>query len=549
MNKAKEATGAQSKFVTPENLSDNDRREWIKNKYELYYKNHGRTLFNCKESTELYRRCRITVAQLNILKISTFNVDSNGESKLILCDTVMLKKDKKGIVRCYIRDFDSFKWVKIKPCNLFHFSIQPVNKNVFLSKSLISYCVKKIVEYHNRVLRTNQSFVVRIEKSLSNKLIKQSKLFDVRSGEKAAVYHLYKNIICSDFLKIVMILNYRVLSLSRYITLNLKKDVFFRVHKERKNLIPLLKVVPVSLINRDDLFSRRLWVRGDRARTPLDRAKKIYLEPAHKTTKSFSTNAGWKWISNASPIIVSQWSNILDYEIIDIFSKVSYSKKIPVRAYTNILKRIEFINRITNIDKKFIFVASYLRFSADVFEEVGYMQYIKIVRTDPRFNIYDVADFVRSNEYIFNKKSTWRSLLEQSELWHRDIHLRSVVERTGLSLDTHLGDPAMSLTISDGSIKLVETVGELFEEGRRMRHCVSMYTRDCYDGIYAVFKVDTGNQEERATLGCVVEDNGNHVIEQVRGVCNLSVSKKIDKMCTDFIKKYNKKIKEVKNEN
>jgi hypothetical protein len=106
------------------------------------------------------------------------------------------------------------------------------------------------------------------------------------------------------------------------------------------------------------------------------------------------------------------------------------------------------------------------------------------------------------------------ALARKAVAWHQDEAAmeRRSLEQLGLDRTTAL--PPIPLPNVEG-VRFLSSVGEILEEGRRMRHCVASYAKDAVQGQCYLFHVDY--EEEEATVevdraGRVLQSQGpgNH---------------------------------------
>jgi hypothetical protein len=115
------------------------------------------------------------------------------------------------------------------------------------------------------------------------------------------------------------------------------------------------------------------------------------------------------------------------------------------------------------------------------------------------------------NDYPDQHNGNVVGLAERAIRWHRDCR-REIGEETiaRLGFDTPVSLPPIPLPAIPG-MRFLKTVGDLFEEGEAMKHCVASYASDAVDGSCYLFHVD--HEGERATVqigerGNVVQSRG-----------------------------------------
>jgi hypothetical protein len=110
-------------------------------------------------------------------------------------------------------------------------------------------------------------------------------------------------------------------------------------------------------------------------------------------------------------------------------------------------------------------------------------------------SLNDIMDFLRSEHYNnqnFDLKGrTFNSLIKLSNEWHRTMQLKKFGNQNlnWVGLDIPDWTWHDKKTKSVWVVKQLLTSKELYNDGRRMRHCVASYGHRCLQGNSAIFSV------------------------------------------------------------
>jgi hypothetical protein len=117
---------------------------------------------------------------------------------------------------------------------------------------------------------------------------------------------------------------------------------------------------------------------------------------------------------------------------------------------------------------------------------------------------------------IYRVYKRWRNLHEFEDRW-----------------DSALGE----IRLGVWHIVPLQTSFEVALEGIRMKHCVATYASRCLLGEYRLFSIRDADGHRIATVG--LEDRDKYwVLEQVKGKCNKSVGKDIEKVAKAIVQRY-----------
>jgi hypothetical protein len=148
----------------------------------------------------------------------------------------------------------------------------------------------------------------------------------------------------------------------------------------------------------------------------------------------------------------------------------------------------------------------------------------------------EILDWFRAEGHprgLPDKNSTWLSLQSRADKWHAEVWRREMEAWEHLVWESLLGAAVM-----DGiTVKPLVTGLDLYEEGRRMRHCVSSYARKCHMEGYRIFSL-IEPEGWRSTLGLRPGDGG-YVIDQHKGPGNGPVSPAAARAAREVCRLYN----------
>jgi hypothetical protein len=124
-------------------------------------------------------------------------------------------------------------------------------------------------------------------------------------------------------------------------------------------------------------------------------------------------------------------------------------------------------------------------------------------------------------------RRTPESLLRQVEDWHgalrkmrsNEQHMWRSSGFKGITVRTGPKDDPQSQTF--WTVRELLTSQELFEEGRRLKHCVATYARSCAAGACSIWSMTRQfGDEARAQPMLTIEVDRKGIIVQARGLAN-----------------------------
>lgn len=323
-----------------------------------------------------------------------------------------------------------------------------------------------------------------------------------------------------------------------------RREHLLRVTSESRNLLPLLVSIDFKHWHRSDLFSRKLWVRGARKTTPVDRGfynaseSELHLSGYGRSSRhgfhSFETKAAWRWLSNASMMIVKSWveygrDNSVATNLALATSNIQ--RKIPVVAVVRLIEASPDNRHARDLPRYGVspvlqqVYRLYLTHAAQLWADEGF----KAVRAwagypgSNRFS--DVVDYLEAEGFaqgLPDKNSTWASLERRSADWHRRIAIQNMEKQLSGIPEQNWAAAVPEIEIDGIACRPLLSSREMAVEGYEMSHCVGGYTPRCIDGRYRVYSL-LEPDGTRSTLGLRITRRQVSV-EQHRGKYNGPIS-------------------------
>ncbi|MGS0567137.1 PcfJ domain-containing protein [Xanthomonas oryzae] len=323
-----------------------------------------------------------------------------------------------------------------------------------------------------------------------------------------------------------------------------RREHLLRVTSESRNLLPLLVSIDFKHWHRSDLFSRKLWVRGARKTTPVDRGfynaseSRQHLSGHGRSSRygfhSFEIKAAWRWLSKASMMIVKSWveygrDNAVATNLALATSNIQ--RKIPVVAVVRLIEASPDNRHARDLPRYGVspvlqqVYRLYLIHAAQLWADEGF----KAVRAwagypgSNRFS--DVGDYLEAEGFaqgLPDKNSTWASLERRSADWHRRIAIQNMEKQLSGIPEHNWAVAVPEIEIDGIACRPLLSSREMAVEGYEMSHCVGGYTPRCIDGRYRVYSL-LEPDGTRSTLGLRITRRQVSV-EQHRGNYNGPIS-------------------------
>jgi hypothetical protein len=147
----------------------------------------------------------------------------------------------------------------------------------------------------------------------------------------------------------------------------------------------------------------------------------------------------------------------------------------------------------------------------------------------------DFVDFLAVNNPADFERWTLARMRNEVELWHDRLNAeKGFKSEIGLTLDTtiDLSDWPDHVEIGGYEVFKLTTPRMIMDEGRRMRHCVSSYVRDVFDGRCHLFSL---RQEMRRVA--TVQIMGKRVV-QIKAFANKQPPRAAEKAADQFAAAY-----------
>lgn len=365
------------------------------------------------------------------------------------------------------------------------------------------------------------------------------------SGARALRSLLWQHFINREILSAVVVMYGVPGDLVRYLHHAQYRDSLLKVAKERRNLLPLLRLIYPQSWGRDNLFAKQLWYRNGRAYTALDRypyklgkreSGAIRINGVGQMVRhhlSFADARCWNWLRRASPSVVRAWvDNGAHPEIITLLADADNHQRIPARAWLQLLDssrnfdcKPEHAVQMTRL------VRLYLTECARIWRDDGF-EAVKRWIVHSRYIIHALLDWLYYGGGLAQgqpaRNATWQSLLRRCDDWHRYIAHEQLQARIAAG-EKIRWESALPETVIDGIVFTPLNDGKaLTLEGHEMDHCIASYMDSCRSENYRVYAVREPDGT-RSTLGIsieeVIEDPGMRItLNQHYGLHNQPVS-------------------------
>lgn len=534
------------------------------------------------EKYEAYRKIRDFVVKNKVLRLYQKKTHENGDIEIVICNLFKLVKVKGSFrINTFKLNIEDKAWMATNPDDfpLRHdiclLPIENAKSGEHVWKSILDSAIGYMMAHFGLYDRYNQPKGIRnheIKKMLIARYAGQLRGGQSKGGKKfkpkiytagivstktwktssrALIKNIWTEFIDKALLKAIVSKNGygNTLLLSQYMEIALYGEHFIRHYQERPNLIPLLQYIPKEEWHRDDLFSRALWVKGDRKTTVVDRMKEMNrTEKTAKRIKSFDKKSHYKWIFSKSNRLISYIFTLRAIEDAKFLCDIQIPNGLPYNYYAALMSVAHKFRNLEPVKKEHL-IKLVLKHLLNVRQEIGKKEsYVEIQNIKHSAN--DMADWLRAEGYAQGfpqKNSTWPSLMERSNQWHIMIQQK----RSSKSFEwTSLID---EFETEQFKVTPLLTSKELIDEGARQSHCVGggHYDEMCYRGQYRVFNITNKTTRRKYTLCIALEKNAWYV-QQVRGKANSVSPKEVEALSKSIAERYtsltrtqmNKKIEE-----
>lgn len=150
-----------------------------------------------------------------------------------------------------------------------------------------------------------------------------------------------------------------------------------------------------------------------------------------------------------------------------------------------------------------------------------------------------VLDWLRHDHVVLDanqRRGSWAYFMARQDEWHERIAIQNAYQGRPKQWQSLLPEQVISGYVVT---PLTDSV-MLYDEGRRMHHCVSRYADQCARGDSRIFSLRRG-ETRVATLELILSEEGKGAswrIGQVRGHCNRPVSADTTKAAKEVLRLY-----------
>lgn len=533
-----------------------------------------RRSFGREDLDQVYRKTKDLLVTLNVFRIAQY-AEENEVNTLIICNLWKIERLADRSVKYYNFDIKNGSWVEDELLEYWpEVPFYPIRQTQSLSwwRNVIRRAIWKVMiaaGYQDlpRVINEFSPFVVTdgvhgpvpgekkemLPKTMAdiifakylgkqngwNKKRKEYKWKDgiltsssMMSGARALRAAFFQHILDNEVLSAMLCIDYKNVSFIGYLRFALYRNGLLKVSKEHRNLLPILPKINPRAWGRDDLFSRKLWVKDGRKTTALERkgvkvtkekGSGIYPWSENIPLVAFEHQTAWRWLSKASSVIVSEW-NVSKTILVTNIALANISVKAPVYAYVCLLRKSSQFNCYGVSPAMQCIVRCFINHCAKMWKEKGFKEtrhWLKRGHDASENHFSNIFDYLDAEGFALgypNKHTTWASLSRHSEDWHNRIAIENM-ERELSGIKIIKWSSLIKETEFDGvTFTPLENSKDLAVEGYQMHHCVRQYAGYCQSGKYRVFSV-VDAEGIRSTLGLSIKGS-KVVIDQHMGKYN-----------------------------
>lgn len=541
-------------------------------------------LGNREDLAAFYYRSKDAVFARKVYQLCHIaKADNSSRIEMTICNLWKMIRENDSFIFLEF-SFSTQRWESVTPESLKDFPcipFFPFSKNLHFGVAILRLAIYKVMKsegleslpqpkdyrtkelngQHKSLMRpgTAAHLVVRYfvgaEKNSGSRKSQRQGYFKrkyIRRGAKRLRKYFYKYFYDKQILKILMTVDsYSYVSYQRYLLYLGLRDHVIRVYNERPNLLPLMDGINPRYWKRLDLFSRKVWVRAHRKRTIADfrSFSADASEPNRKMFTSFTSKAGWSWLTSQKVSVVKTWVATCRSPVLaTALSSVGLQNyKIACIAYQHLMQgwRHVFDHEAYAGQIKWLYHA-YLVHTANLWQNEGYKALLAWLRVNRNLlrNLFDWLVAEGFDQGYPTSKSTLKSLVARSDDWHDRVvkeNLRAADERRARPWESLVAH----LVIGGVAFTALVNGHELAKEGDEMNHCVGGddYVRACLSGYYRVFQVQA-QSGERATLGLTCQNN-SWTIDQIQGPRNCRCSKEIEDAARQLTSEYQRRYTEI----
>lgn len=507
------------------------------------------TLFGRKDLLEVYRQAKDFIIRHKLLRMCQCSLDENGLKRLTICNLWRVERETDGALHTFRFDLRNAEWLETDDLRDWpNIPFAPIGKNtrslgwgLWLCKDALqeAMCAAGVDDLPDRGETGAPGWVRQaiLRKYLGGDEVRGllSKA-SVDYGARTLRAIWWDHFVDRDVLSALLGITWRKWDVAGYLRYARYRPALLKVAAEHRNLLPVLMEIAPDQWGRDDLFSRKLWVRSGRKSTALDR-RPVRPEGCWHRIHSFEATTPWRWLSKAPLSVVREWAIVKNNAVIEDLALANCGGiRAPVCAYVKIIRfsnRTAFPNGSPLVLQ---FYRLFLKTCAQIWKEKGFSAVRQWLREDPESDILLMADYLHAEGFargLPDKNSSWASLLRRSEDWHRRIAILNL-ERECRLLQW---DSLLPEIVIDGVVctPLMDSQA-LAWEGHEMSHCIGSYAGLCHDGAYRVFALKEPGGA-RSTLGIRLGLK-SVTLDQHRGPYNSRVSRKASSTARKLVNAY-----------
>lgn len=459
--------------------------------------------------------------------------EANGEMTVELCHTWRIVRARSGVLSYSCWEPELSQWA---PCDL---KCMPAitlfsRSRADLAASLIKYACRHYICYaEERVQQTffsiwsksdkgkkelfDSAVTLALDVLVSDRLRYKTKFEPLATAGGVVGAAIWK-LIDRDWIRIVARI-YQWPSFEHYAHALAHRDAVAVVDAEHRNLLPLLRVLPVDQWADTALFAHYRW--KDAATTPL---KLTNLRPRGGTKQVIGSRQAWRAFMSAPAPLVGAWAaHILVAPLrFDLLFEILARMQVKATTFWKmrfakaLKSHYQHFDHDRPLDERGY--ATLARLVDCLFHEIHARQAGDGFRvTADRMTAEDIGDlldwwaFDGRARGLPDRQSTWASICRAVANWE----MRRELERPGAN--TSWVSMVDTTQVDGVDVYPLDTGAKLIEEGEQMHHCVANYIDTCARHGQRIFSLRLG--ELRSTLRIAMHANGWTAVEN-RSQCN-----------------------------
>lgn len=510
-----------------------------------------KNLFGREDLANAYHAASDIIFKYGLTRLYTFEELEDGAGRLIICGIWRIDVDKNRVVATYKLDL---KTGEFKPDIIATFNLIPLYPFVITKgklhwwKHLVDSAISEAINVtgldrdiispscSDLAADIKNSFPTwRAAKILRQRFTGEKGLLNpdvMRNISKGLVKVIHQKVLDKEVVAATMSMRFAQYHLGDYLLYARNREVFLKHSFERKNLLPIIQYINPEYWGRNDLFSKKLWVKNGRKRTMVDFGK---FNQADSKYASFNHNSSWNWLCKSKITVVRSWAENFrgheNYEnVLQNIVKANIDKQLPSIVYVTLMRATwsDECYRLTRAGCDpwvAIVYRSFASHAHNIWKSQGYKFLRVYLGLQAHREMGEISDWLVAEGLGLGfpaKNSTFQSLIDRTNDWHR----RMAAEKTRLNNVTW-ESLISECTLDEVVVKPLTSRSDLALEGYDQKHCVESYTMECKEGNYRLFSL-VEPDGTRSTLGIVKVKNGRNpqwIVSQHRGKHNGAVSK------------------------